>query len=141
MIEVFTDGACSQGVGGWGWTVPGCLEEWGSELDSTNQRMELMAAYEAVQSLFGELVVVSDSSYLVNCFTQGWWKGWHRRGWINSARKPVANRDIWEPLIELVLHREDVTFRWIKGHAGHPGNERADQLAVLAREEAANRDQ
>lgn len=141
MIEAYTDGACSGGTGGWAWTTAEGSEGSGAALDTTNQRMELQAAYEAVQSLFGPLVVVSDSSYVVNCFKNGWWKGWHRNNWLNSARKPVANRDIWEPLVELVLGREDVTFRWIKGHAGHPLNERADQLAVQAREEAAKRDQ
>ncbi len=134
LIEVYTDGACSGGAGGWAWVVEGGLWDAGSAMETTNQRMELQAAHEAVQSLFGPLAVVSDSSYVVNCFKQGWWKGWHRNNWLNSARKPVANKDIWEPLVELVLHRGDVTFRWIKGHSGHPLNERADHLAVAARQ-------
>ncbi|WP_405057001.1 ribonuclease HI [Kribbella sp. NBC_01505] len=141
LIEVWTDGACSGGTGGWAWVVDGGRHDAGSAYGTTNQRMELQAAYEAVQSNFGPLVVVSDSSYVVNCFAQGWWRGWHRRNWVNSARKPVANRDIWEPLVELVLHREDVTFRWVKGHSGQPLNDQADRLAVQAREEAASHDQ
>nr|WP_238356313.1 ribonuclease H [Kribbella italica] len=134
MIEVYTDGACSGGTGGWAWVVADGPEGSGATNDTTNQRMELQAAYEAAQSLFGPLTIVSDSSYVVNCFKQGWWKGWHARNWVNSARKPVANKDIWEPLIELVLHRGDIDFRWIKGHSGHPLNERADRLAVAARQ-------
>lgn len=99
--------------------------------------MELQAALEAIRALPEPLTVVSDSAYVVNCFKAGWWKGWHRNNWLNSARKPVANRDLWEPLIELVLARDDVTFRWIKGHSGDPLNEQADRLAVAAGLEAA----
>jgi ribonuclease HI len=80
----------------------------------------------------GPLEVVSDSTYVVNCFRDRWWEGWIRRGWVNSARKPVANRDLWEPFVELVRARGDVTFRWIKAHAGHAMNELVDQLAVEA---------
>lgn len=137
MIEAYTDGACSRGTGGWAWVVADGPQGSGAAYETTNQRMELQAAYEAAQSLFGPLVIVSDSSYVVNCFTQGWYHGWLLRNWVNSARKPVANKDIWEPLIELVLHRGDIEFRWIKGHSGHPLNERADRLAVAAREGAA----
>jgi ribonuclease HI len=94
--------------------------------------MEITAAYEAVRAHPGPLEVVSDSTYVVNCFRDRWWEGWIRRGWMNSARKPVANRDLWEPFVELVLARGDVTFRWVKGHAGHAMNELADKLAVEA---------
>jgi ribonuclease HI len=94
--------------------------------------MEITAALEAVRALDGPLVVVSDSTYVVNCFRDGWWRGWHTRGWLNSAKKPVANRDLWEPLVDLVAERGDVTFRWVKGHAGDPMNELADRLAVAA---------
>jgi ribonuclease HI len=80
----------------------------------------------------GPLEVVSDSTYVVNCFRDRWWEGWIRRGWVNSARKPEANRDLWEPFVELVRARGDVTFRWIKAHAGHAMNELVDQLAVEA---------
>jgi predicted kinase len=76
--------------------------------------------------------VVSDSTYVVNCFRQRWWQGWLARGWISSQRKPVANRDLWEPFVELVRERGNVTFRWVKGHGGDPMNELVDQLAVEA---------
>jgi ribonuclease HI/uncharacterized phage-like protein YoqJ len=104
----------------------------GVEEPSTNQRMEIKAALEAVRALDGELVVVSDSTYVVNCFRDRWWEGWLARGWMNKARKPVANRDLWEPLIELVRDRGDVGFRWVKGHSGDPMNDLVDRLAVEA---------
>jgi uncharacterized phage-like protein YoqJ len=96
--------------------------------------MEITAAFEAVRSLEGRLEIVSDSTYVVNCFRDRWHEGWVKRGWKNSQRQPVANRDLWEPFIELVLGRGDVTFRWVKGHAGDPMNDLVDRLAV----EAAN---
>lgn len=93
--------------------------------------MELTAVLEAVRSLDGTLVVYSDSTYVVNCFRDRWWEGWIRRGWRNSQKKPVANRDLWEPLINLVLSRE-IDFVWVKGHAGDPWNDEADRLATEA---------
>jgi ribonuclease HI len=75
---------------------------------------------------------VSDSTYVVNCFRDGWWKGWIARGWRNTAKKPVANRDLWEPFVELVRERDDVSFRWVKGHSGDRMNDVVDQLAVEA---------
>jgi ribonuclease HI/uncharacterized phage-like protein YoqJ len=104
----------------------------GAENPSTNQRMEIAAALEAVRALSGELVVVSDSTYVVNCFRDRWWEGWLARGWLNKARKPVANRDLWQPLIELVRSRSDVSFRWVKGHSGDVMNDLVDRLAVEA---------
>jgi ribonuclease HI len=93
--------------------------------------MEIRAALEAVRSLAGgPLVVVGDSTYVVNCFRDRWWQGWLARGWMNSAKKPVANRDLWEPLITLVNDRGDVTFRWVKGHSGDEMNDLVDSLAV-----------
>jgi ribonuclease HI len=94
--------------------------------------MELTAALEAVRSLDGPLVVVSDSTYVVNCFQKAWWRGWHSRGWVTASKQPVKNRDLWEPFIDLVIGRTDVNFRWVKGHSGDPMNELVDQLAVLA---------
>jgi ribonuclease HI len=93
--------------------------------------MEISAALEAVRALTGPLEVVSDSTYVVNCFKQRWHVGWLKNGWKNSQRKPVANRDLWEPLIELALAR-DVRFRWVKGHGTDPMNAWVDELAVLA---------
>ena len=132
--EVFTDGACrgNPGPGGWAWAVPDGPQGYGHDPATTNQRMEVRAAYEAIRSLPGPLVVVSDSTYVVNCFKNSWWTGWRSRGWLNSAKKPVANRDLWEPLIDLVEERGDVTFRWVKGHSGDPMNDLVDQLAVEA---------
>ena len=77
--------------------------------------------------------MVSDSSYVVNCFRNGWWKGWKRRSWRNAQGKPVANRDLWEPLLELALDPDPaVTFRWVKGHSGDTWNEVVDELATTA---------
>jgi ribonuclease HI len=135
VIEVYTDGACrgNPGPGGWGWVVPDGPWANGADPDTTNQRMELMAALDALRQLDGRVEVVSDSTYVVNCFRDGWWEGWIKRGWKNSKKEPVANRDIWEPLIELYRSRADeITFRWVKGHAGNEWNDIADRLAVEA---------
>ena len=93
--------------------------------------MELAAALDAVRSIDGAVEVVSDSAYVVNCFRQGWWKGWLARGWINTKKKPVANRDLWEPLVDLYRSRP-ISFRWVKGHGGNKWNDLADRLAVHA---------
>lgn len=137
-IEVFTDGACSgnPGPGGWGWAVApqGEPHSSGGEPDTTNQRMEIYAVLDAVRTLGAAgtpLEIVSDSTYVVNCFNDRWWVKWQRNGWKNSKKQPVANADLWEPLIEAV-QAGDVTFRWVKGHSGHPMNELADRLAVAA---------
>ncbi len=132
--EVYTDGACSgnPGPGGWAWATADGRQASGAENPSTNQRMEIRAALEAVRALEGPLVVVSDSTYVVNCFRDRWWQGWLQRGWLTSAKKPVANRDLWEPLVETVRARGDVRFRWVKGHSGDPMNDRVDALAVAA---------
>jgi ribonuclease HI len=94
--------------------------------------MEITAAFEAVRALSGGLEVVSDSTYVVNCFRDRWWQGWQRRGWLNSQRKPVANRDLWEPFVDLVNERGDVRFQWVKGHSGDRMNDLVDLLAVEA---------
>jgi hypothetical protein len=94
--------------------------------------MEISAALDAVRQLDGPLDVVSDSTYVVNCFRDRWWEGWIRRGWLNSQKKPVANRDLWEPFVDLVRQRGDVEFRWVKGHSGDPMNDLVDRLAVEA---------
>lgn len=131
--RVYTDGACSgnPGPGGWAWIVPDGPFAAGADNPTTNQRMELTAALEAIRSLEGDLEIISDSTYVVNCFRDRWWEGWLKRGWVNSQRKPVANRDLWEPLVELYQQR-DVVFRWVKAHAGDHWNEMADRLAVEA---------
>ena len=139
-LEVWTDGACSgnPGPGGWAWATRDGRRGSGGAVLTTNQRMEIQAALEAVRALPGPLTVVSDSTYVVNCFRDGWWRGWLERGWTTSARKPVANRDLWEPLVALVNERGDVTFRWVKGHSGDEMNDLVDRLAVEESARAAN---
>ena len=132
---VYTDGACrgNPGPGGWGWVVPDGLWANGFDPDTTNQRMELKAVLEALRTIEGPVEVISDSTYVVNCFRDNWWQGWLKRGWKNSQKQPVANRDLWEPLIELYQARSDeLTFTWVKGHAGNEFNDIADRLAVEA---------
>jgi len=132
---VYTDGSClgNPGPGGWAWAVPDGPYASGSEPTTTNQRMEITAVHEALQALQGPLFVRSDSTYVVNCFRDRWWEGWRRRGWRNSAGKPVANRDLWEPLLALALDpARGVRFSWVKGHAGDEMNDRVDMLAVAA---------
>ncbi|MEE2682689.1 MAG: ribonuclease H [Actinomycetota bacterium] len=131
--RVFTDGSCSgnPGPGGWAWIIPGGEFASGFSPDTTNQRMELIAVLEAVTSLHGPIEIISDSTYVVNCFKDNWWEGWLRRGWKNSQRKPVANRDLWEPLIVEYRNR-DISFTWVKGHGGDEWNDYADRLAVEA---------
>ena len=131
--SVYTDGACSgnPGPGGWAWAVADGRQGSGGHPATTNQRMEIQAALEAVRALADSpLVVVSDSTYVVNCFRDGWWRGWQARGWLTSQKKPVVSRDLLEPLVELVNDRGDVTFRWVKGHSGDPMNDLVDRLAV-----------
>ncbi|MDQ6955667.1 MAG: ribonuclease HI [Mariprofundaceae bacterium] len=133
-IEAFTDGACSgnPGPGGWGvWLRYGKHEKelCGGEAHSTNQRMELQAAIEALKALKkpSKITIYSDSKYVIQGITE-WITGWKKRGWKNSAKKDVSNQDLWQQLDALnALH--DVTWQWVKGHAGHEGNERADELA------------
>lgn len=137
-ITIYTDGACAgnPGPGGWAWAVAPDGETYGSggERHSTNQRMEVKAVLEALRAYPDRPVhIVSDSTYVVNCFRDRWWAGWLKRGWLNSQKKAVANRDLWEPLIDLYRARSGaITFSWVKGHSGNPMNDRVDRLAVLA---------
>jgi ribonuclease HI len=132
-IVVYTDGACSgnPGPGGWAWAVQAGPFASGAFPHTTNQRMEITAALEALRALEGPLEIVSDSTYVVNCFLQRWHVGWTRNGWKNSQKKPVANRDLWEPFIALALERR-ATFRWVKGHGTDRMNQLVDELAVEA---------
>ena len=146
VTVVYTDGACSgnPGPGGWAWAVPGGRWASGASPRTTNQRMEITAVLEAVQALPGPLEIRSDSTYVVNCFRDRWWEGWLRRGWVNSQRKPVANRDLWEPLIERYQERRhELSFQWVKGHSDDPMNDLVDRLAVAAAlsQQAASGDQ
>lgn len=135
VIEVYTDGACSgnPGPGGWAWAVAPDGEAHGSggEARTTNQRMEVRAVLEALRALPGQLTIVSDSTYVVNCFRDEWWVRWQRNGWRNSKKEPVANTDLWKPLIELYQQRRP-EFRWVKGHSGDSMNDLVDRLAVAA---------
>lgn len=132
---VYTDGACSgnPGPGGWAWAVApdGAVHGSGGEARTTNQRMEIMAVLEALRAVPGDVHVVSDSTYVVNCFRDRWWVRWTSNGWKNSKKEPVANVDLWQPLIELVVARTP-TFAWVKGHSGDPMNDLVDELAVVA---------
>ncbi|RMH52365.1 MAG: ribonuclease HI [Zetaproteobacteria bacterium] len=133
-VIAYTDGACSgnPGPGGWGvWLRSGEHERelCGGAEHTTNQRMEVQAAIEALKALKHpcRVTIVSDSSYLIKGMTE-WIHGWKARGWRNSQKQPVANRELWQELDALAA-RHQVTWRWVKGHAGDEGNERADLLA------------
>ncbi len=133
VVHVFTDGACSgnPGPGGWAWAAVDGRRDSGGEPTTTNQRMELRAVLEALRAISGPVVVHSDSTYVVNCFNDRWFEGWLKRDWRNAQRKPVANRDLWEPLIELYQARQDeVAFVWVKAHSGEEMNELVDAMAV-----------
>jgi ribonuclease HI len=142
-LTVYTDGSClgNPGPGGWAWAIPAGPYGSGGSGRTTNQRMEVTAVLEALATpaIDGAepLVVISDSTYVVKCFLDRWWEGWLRRGWRNSQGKPVANRDLWEPLLGLVLESDrQVDFRWVKGHSGDRWNDFVDELAVAAANEA-----
>ncbi len=136
-VVVYTDGACAgnPGPGGWAWALApdGAVNGSGGERATTNQRMEITAVLEALRALDPSrpVTVVSDSTYVVNCFRDRWHERWVANGWRNAQRKPVANADLWRPLIELVADR-DVSFRWVKGHSGELMNDLVDALAVAA---------
>jgi ribonuclease HI len=137
-VSVYTDGACSgnPGPGGWAWAVDQQTYASGGDRITTNQRMEVRAVLGAVTTLSAPLLVVSDSTYVVNCFRDRWWEKWLLNGWLTSARKPVMNRDLWEPLVSAVADRDDIAFHWVKGHSGHEMNDFVDGLAVAAALEA-----
>lgn len=134
MYEIFTDGACSgnPGPGGWGALINGPNGEnelTGGAADTTNNRMELQAAIEALKSLptGSAVTLTTDSTYVKDGIT-GWIKNWKARGWKTAAKKPVKNVDLWQNL-DAECARHKVNWQWVKGHAGHAGNERADELA------------
>jgi len=133
-VEIYTDGACSgnPGPGGWGaLLIYGDTEKelTGGAADTTNNRMELLAAIEALEALKRPCTVIlyTDSSYVRNGITQ-WLAGWKAKGWKTASKKPVKNDDLWKRLDSANM-RHTVDWRWVKGHAGNPGNERADALA------------
>jgi ribonuclease HI len=136
MIRIYTDGACrgNPGPGGWAWASDASDYASGAEAHTTNQRMEVRAVIEALlEHSSGPVEIVSDSNYVVKCFHDKWYAGWKRRGWKNSKGDPVANRDLWETLIPLVLEGgRDVRFTWVKGHSGDRMNDFVDELATTA---------
>jgi ribonuclease HI len=141
-VVIYTDGACSgnPGPGGWG-VVMSCQgkekEMYGFDPLTTNNRMELTAAIQALEALTRPVTVSlhTDSTYVLNGITK-WIQGWQRNGWKTAAKKPVKNDDLWRRLTE-AMRPHDVNWVWVKGHAGDPGNERADALARRGIEEAA----
>jgi len=134
IVEIFTDGACSgnPGPGGWG-AILRCKgvekELKGGENPTTNNRMEMMAVIRALEALSRpcEVVLHTDSQYVMKGITE-WMAAWKRRGWKTADNKPVKNDDLWK-VLEAACSRHRVTWRWVRGHAGHPENERADRLA------------
>ena len=133
-VEMWTDGACkgNPGPGGWGvWMRSGEHERelWGGELLTTNNKMELTAVIEGLRALTRPCAVTLhvDSTYVMNGM-RSWLAGWKRNGWVTGDRKPVKNKELWQALDEEV-RRHGVTWVWVKGHSGDPGNERADELA------------
>ena len=139
-IEIYTDGACrgNPGPGGWGALLladGGERELCGGEADTTNNRMELMAAIEALNALKRscEVVLYTDSEYVQKGIKE-WMQQWKARGWKTAGRKPVKNADLWRDL-DSAAARHQIDWQWVKGHAGVPGNERADELANRGLEE------
>ena len=137
QVNIYTDGACSgnPGPGGWGTVLRFGEHEKelsGGEANTTNNRMELTAVIEGLRALKEPCLVTltTDSKYVCDSITKGWVYGWQKRGWVKSDKKPALNVDLWEQLLPL-LEKHKVTFVWVKGHAGHPENERCDRLAVM----------
>ena len=144
-VLIYTDGACSPnpGIGGWAailidQTTGKERAIKGAELDSTNNRMELTAAIEALKALNCPcgVQIFTDSQYLRNAFAKGWLENWRKNGWRTAAKKPVANADLWRKLIELDSTHE-ISWNWVRGHSENQYNDRCDELAVQAREELA----
>ncbi len=142
-MEIWTDGACSGNPGPGGWAA---ILRWrdheheiyGAEDHTTNNRMELMGVLKGLQALKkpSQVVIVTDSAYVEKAFTQGWLDKWQRNGWKTSAKKPVENQDLWQEILEAKAPHQ-IRFERVRGHAGVELNERADRLAVEARESLA----
>ena len=133
-VDIFTDGACSgnPGPGGWGAVLRSGEHEkelCGGERDTTNNRMELTAAIEALEALTEpcQVTLTTDSTYVRDGITR-WLANWKKNGWRTTAKKPVKNQELWQKL-DRQASRHDVIWKWVKGHSGHPDNERADMLA------------
>lgn len=136
-IQIYTDGACSGNPGPGGW---GAVLRWnghekelsGGDPETTNNRMEMTAVIRALEALKKNSLVeiYTDSKYVMDGITK-WLPGWKAKGWKTAAKQPVKNQDLWQEM-DALIQKHDVTFFWVKGHAGHPENERADALAVAA---------
>lgn len=134
IVKIYTDGACkgNPGPGGWGaLLIYGDInkEMFGGELGTTNNRMELMAAIKALEALSRpcQIVLTTDSEYVRKGVLE-WMDGWKKRNWMTAAKKPVKNQDLWQRL-DKAKEQHDIQWKWVKGHSGHPGNEKADDLA------------
>lgn len=139
VVRIYTDGACSgnPGPGGWGvlllWNDHE-KELYGGEAETTNNRMELLAAIKGLQAVTKNVPIelYTDSTYVQKGITE-WMEGWKAKNWKTAAKKPVKNKDLWQEL-DAVVSQRNVSFHWVKGHAGHPENERADTLACRGRD-------
>lgn len=135
-ISIYTDGACKGNPGPGGWGAILCYngkekELSGFEAETTNNRMEITAVIKALEALKEscEVNLYTDSQYVCNAIDKGWAKKWQKNNWMRNKNEPALNKDLWEKLLKL-LDSHNVKFNWVKGHAGHPQNERCDQLAV-----------
>ena len=140
QVEIHTDGACSGNPGPGGWAAILIYKKFERELSggeklTTNNRMELTAAIKGLEALNEpcEVMLHSDSQYLVDGMTKGWAKSWRRNGWVKSDKKPALNPELWERLLEL-CEKHKVAFAWVRGHNGDAYNERCDMLAVVQRD-------
>jgi ribonuclease HI len=145
QVEIFTDGACrgNPGPGGWGALLrynESEKELYGAEADTTNNRMELMAAIRALEELKRpcKVTITTDSNYVKKGITE-WLQGWKQRGWRTAGKTPVQNIELWQRLEQAVNRHERVDWKWVRGHSGHAENERADQLANRAIDELLQR--
>ena len=134
QVEIFTDGACkgNPGPGGWGALLRMGKHEkelYGGEAETTNNRMEMTAVIKALDALIEpcRVELYSDSKYVIDGITK-WVHGWKKRGWVNASKEPVRNSELWHELIDLTA-RHTVNWHWVKGHSGHPENDRVDRLA------------
>ena len=142
QVTLYTDGACSgnPGPGGWGAVLIYGEHEKdlsGAQTDTTNNRMEMTAVIRALEALIEpcDVTLYSDSKYVLDGITK-WVHGWKKRGWVNASKKPVRNADLWHELIE-VSDRHQIDWQWVKGHSGHPENDRVDRLASDAADQIA----
>lgn len=146
IVEIYTDGACSPnpGIGGWAAVLISPAHDnfrkeiFGAEANTTNNRMELQATIQALHALKTPCTVnlFTDSKYIQQAFNKGWLQKWQNNGWLGVGRKPIANQDLWQELVQLSQIHE-VHWHWVKGHSHHQENERCDFLAVQARRKLA----